>query len=483
MNSDGDSTGCVFQQDTEWGDSSHTTLSYNGGPNGSALVTFQHTYAAPDTYQISSTIVVQVQTGSCGGNSLSLQFTLPAPPPVTCQSAQTSIPAVQVPVKLPTNPLSLSYGPMPLSFPAGTTTGGSLCTMRSAASDMPVSIDVPKAVPITIASIGSTDTIEFHVAKNAAIGVPNCNFSALQALTSTGVTPPLSDFAGTDNCLLSPTFHANWDIVAKLTSQGLTVTTRSAATGKQVALYSTGPVTYYVDLDTMPNSPGPSATFNQTMQALESFIRTTLLQNIPVIDKIALFQATPDRSQVADPLGRLVGIGKETKVTHTFPGAGYAKAAGRSVAWILEPVPGTFNVTIRGKARSKYQADFTILELLGHGDNPIIKNISEKASLGAGGTAASKVPDVGQADVPVPQPHESHTRVAKKAKITFDLAHSVIPFGPGTVTWSFGDGAKANGTKVSHSYNRDGHFVPEVTVTNALGYSVTTQLHEVVVTG
>ena len=39
----------------------------------------------------------------------------------------------------------------------------------------------------------------------------------------------------------------------------------------------------YVDLDTMPNSPGSSATFTQTMQALESFIRTTLLQNIPVI--------------------------------------------------------------------------------------------------------------------------------------------------------------------------------------------------------
>ncbi|HET7017614.1 MAG TPA: PKD domain-containing protein, partial [Streptosporangiaceae bacterium] len=483
MNSAGDSTGCTFQQDTEWGDGSHTTLSYNGGKNGMALITFQHAYSAPGVYQISSTIVVQVQTGSCSGGTFSLQFTLPAPPDVSCQSAQFSTTPLQVPVNLPSNPLQLSYGPASLSFGAGKTSGGSLCTMPPAASVLPVDIDVPHATPVKIAEIDSTDSIEFHAANNAAIGVPNCNFSALQALASTAVTPPLSDFAGTNNCLLTPTFHASWDVVAKLSSPGFTVTARSAATGKQLTLFSTGPVTYYVDLDTMPNSPGSSATFTQTMQALESFVRTTLLQDIPVIDKIALFQVTPGRSQVTDPLGRLVGVGTDTKVTRSFPGAGYAKVGGRSIAWVLEPVPGTYHVTIRGTARSKFQADFTILELLGHGDNPIIKNIGQKASLGAGGTATSKVPEVGQADVPVPQPHESHTRIAKGQKVTFNLHHSVIGFIPAKVTWSFGDGSKASVSPATHTFKRAGHFVPEVTVTNALDYSVTVSLHVIDVTG
>jgi hypothetical protein len=482
MNSSGDTTGCTFQQDTEWGDGSHDTKSYNGGTNGAPLVTFQHTYSAPGVYQISWTIVVQVQTGSCRGDTFNLQFTLPAPPDVSCQSAQFSTTPLRVPVKLPSNPIQLDFGPAPLSFGAGKTSGGSLCTMPSTATAMPVDIAVPHATPVTIAEIDSTDSVEFHAASNAAIGVPNCDFSALQALTSTGVTPPFSDFAGTNNCLLTPTFHANWDVVAKLSSPGFTVTARSAATGKQLTIYSTGPVTYYVDLDTMPNSPGSSATFTQTMQALESFIRNTMLRNIPVIDKIALFQTTPDRSQVTDPLGRLVGVGTDTRVTRSFPGAGYAKVGGRSVAWVFEPVPGTYHVTIRGKANSKYQADFTILELLGHGGNPIISNISRKASLGRGGTATSKVPEAGQADVPVPQPHESHTRIAKGQKVTFNLHHSVIGFTPAKVTWSFGDGSKATVSPVTHTYKRAGHFVPEVTVTNALGYSVTVSLHVVDVT-
>ena len=485
MNSDHDTTGCNFQQDTEWGDGSNTILTYNGGPDGSTLVTFQHTYSTPGVYQISSTIVVEMQNASktCSGSTFSLQFTLPTPPAVSCQAAQTSIPAVQVPVHVRANAVQLSYGPMPLNFPAGATAGNSLCTMRSGPTVMPVDLNVPHTAAINIAEIDSTDTIEFHQASNAALGVPNCNFAALQALASTGVTPPVSDFTGTSNCLLTPTFHQSWDVVAKWTSPGITVTTHSAANGHQVTLYSTGPATYYVDLDTLPNFPGSGATFSQTMQAIESYIRTALLQNIPVIDKIALFQADHARSQVTDPLGRLVGVGIDTKVTRTFPGAGYANVGGRSIVWILEPVPGTFHATVRGKAKSKSQADFTVLQLLGHGANPIIKTISWKALLGGGGTATSKFTEAGQAIAPVPQAHESSTRAKKGQPVTFNLHHSVIAFIPAKVTWSFGDGTKVTVSPATHRYKKAGHFVPEVTVTNSLGYTATVALPEITVTG
>lgn len=484
MNSAGDSTGCTFQQDTEWGDGSDTKLTYGGGTNGTALVTFQHVYATPAVYQISSTIVVQAQgSNPCNGGNFSLQFTLPASPDVSCQAAQFSIPPVTVPVKLPTDSLGFGYGATPLTFAAGSTSGHALCTMKSTPTVMPVTLSVPKAAPITIAGLNGADTIEFHAASNAAIGVPNCNFSSLQALSSTDQTPPAADFAGTNDCLLSPTFRTSWDVIAKWTTPKLTVTARSSATGKQLTLYSSGPLTYYVDLDSMPNSPGPSATFTQTMQALETFIRSTLLQNVPVIDKIALFQATTDRSQVMDPLRRLVGVGKLAKVTRSFPDAGYAKAGGRSIAWVLEPVPGTYHATVRGKRGAKFQADFAVLQLLGHGFSPLIKSISWKASLGRGGTATSKFTEAGDAVAPVPQAHENHTRIAKGEKVSFNLHHSAIAFIPAKLAWSFGDGSKAHVSPVEHSYKRDGHFVPEVTVTNSLGYSVTVTLPVIDVTG
>ena len=138
---------------------------------------------------------------------------------------------------------------------------------------------------------------------------------------------------------------------------------------------------------------------------------------------------------------------------------------------------------MRGKAKSKSQADFTVLQLLGHGDNPIIKTISWKALPGGGGTATSKFTEAGQAIAPVPQAHESHTRAKKGQQVTFDLHHSVIAFIPAKVTWSFGDGTKVATSPAAHSYKRAGHFVPEVTITNSLGYSVTIALHEIVVTG
>ena len=52
------------------------------------------------------------------------------------------------------------------------------------------------------------------------LGVPNCDFAALQALAGTDVTPPVSDFTGTNNCLLTPTFHQSWDVVSEVDLAG-----------------------------------------------------------------------------------------------------------------------------------------------------------------------------------------------------------------------------------------------------------------------
>ena len=335
-----------------------------------------------------------------------------------------------------------------------------------------------------IAWIGaSTHTIEFHAASNAALGVPNCNFANL--LPGTHQHQPDAvrlGFRRRKQLPAQPEHPHQLGCRREMGVAGIHGNGPLMATGKQLTLYSTSPLTYYVDLDSMPNSPGSSATFTQTMQALDSFIRTTLLQNVPVIDKIALFQATTGRSQVADPLRRLVGVGADAKVTRSFP---TPATQSRRMLDRVDLRAGARHLSRhrQGQAPSKFQADFTVLQLLGHGFNPIIKTISWKALLGRGGAAASKFPEAGQAVAPVPQAHENHTRVGKGQQVAFNLHHSVVPFIPAKVAWSFGDGSKSTISPTVHRYKRAGHFVPEVTVTNSLGYSVTVQLHEIVVTG
>jgi hypothetical protein len=60
--------------------------------------------------------------------------------------------------------------------------------------------------------------------------------------------------------------------------------------------------------------------------------------------------------------------------------------------------------------------------------------------------------------------------------VRFTLKGSVIPFGPVTIVWWFGDHCHATGLTVAHRYPRKGSYAPTVTITNALGTKITLKL-------
>ena len=475
------STGCVFRQDTSWGDGSADTIKqYKGGAANVPLATFTHTYATPKTFQIGYTITVPVNPhNKCAAVSGGLQFTLVAPPSLPCQSSQVTVPATTPVLPASARGAGVTYGPVSLTFTPGPTGQGTQCTMLPVTSSMPVDLIIPGAPnPIPLGQTDMTATVSLVAANDVGTRIPLCDFGSLQAVTSSRITPPLTDFAHTNGCFLTPTYHANWDQVAKwIVPSGLVQMAYSQATGSDTAIYSTQPLTYYVDLDTLPLPQGFSG---DTMSALVDFIYSTLAQNLPVLDRIALIQAPSGHLLVTNPSGRRIGLDSNNRA-HAFDGAGYVEVGGRSIAWILEPVFGAYHVSLRATPGSKFSLDMADLQFLGHGTAPLVENFAWNGTLGASGSAANAFSVRGTALAPALLPRESATRVKRLTWISFTVAHSVIPLGIAKALWLFGDGTRAIGRQVAHRYRKPGRYTVTLTVTDAVGYTDTVKLPVIVV--
>src|SRR5215469_4247197 len=473
-------TGCVFSQNTTWGDGTpDTTMTYVGTPQGVPMATFTHAYAAPGNFTITYTIVVTDNpNGTCAGTTGQLDFTLSAPPALPCKSSQVTVPATTVPVSLADGPLSVTYGPMQLTFRPGVTGSGEQCGMQPAAGALPIDLEIPNVLtPIQLGESDATATIGLFAASSPTVSaIPNCDFSSLQALTNPLITPPLTDFAGTNNCLLTPTHHSSWDVIARWTVPGIVQMAHVQATNSDTAIYTTRPLTYYVDLDTMP----PPQQGQTTMSALVDFIYSTLTENLPAIDRIALIQGTSAHLLVTNPFGREIGLDRRNR-THSFAGVGYAEAGGRSIAWILEPVLGPYQVRARATPGSRFNVDVADLQFLGHGTAPLIENFTWTGTTGSSGIAEKVFRVHGTALAPVVTPHASNTTVTPLTAVRFTLTGSVIPLGTAHVLWQFGDGATAVGRPAVHKYQKAGRYLPTVTVTDGAGVTVTVKMPVIVV--
>jgi hypothetical protein len=250
------------------------------------------------------------------------------------------------------------------------------------------------------------------------------------------------------------------------------------AADSDTAIYSTQPLTYYVDLDTMPLPQGFSG---DTMSALVDFIYSTLAEDLPVLDRMALIQASAPHLLVTDPFGRAIWLDSKNRV-RAFDRAGYAHAGGRSIAWILEPVPGAYRVQVRGKPGSNFSVHMVDLQFLGHGNAPLAEDFAWHGRFGSSGVAAKRFSVHGTALWPELNPHESSTNVKPLTLVRFTLADSVIPLGVVGVRWRFGDGDSATGKGAAHRYRKPGRYTPTVTVTDVVGYTATARLPVIVVT-
>lgn len=372
-------------------------------------------------------------------------------------------------------PFSFSYGRLPLKFT--TVSGGpdSVCTAQSDTGALPVILNLRHLRSIVIGYSVASANLDFLAADDPRTKVPACNFRRLNSLNSTS-PPTTADFSHTSNCLLTGSSHSMGTVITRWSIPGFTE--YSPALGA-IPLYTTPPLTYYVDL-TQLSGLSPTASFHDIVQRAETFIHTTLIANLPMVDKLGLIQDPPANLLVTDPVGRTVGL--DGHKVRTFPGAGYARIGSRTIAWIIEPVPGTYHVAAHGKPGSRFHADFTVLQFLGHGKDPLRNNTPWHGTLSPRGTATRKFAAKGSSLRPLVKAHESRTRVRRHQVVRFSLAGSVIPFGkPKKVVWTFGDGKHATGTTVSHRYARAGRFTVTVTVTDALGTTVKVRLKRIVV--
>jgi hypothetical protein len=469
----GDTSSCTFTADVDWGDGATSSQTFSGGPDGSGLAAFDHKYSMDGIYSIAWSS--DVASGSCSSNSGTLQFTL-FPCPASSDRTHVTLPAVHAPVVLPKK-FSLSYGSLPLTFTLVSGGSSAVCAVRSDQGALPVIINIPEK-SIQVADSVTTATVDFIPADDPSADVPSCDFSLLDSLVSAVSPVKISDFADTDKCLLTGHSHGSGSIIARWSIPGFAE--YSPRLGFGIKVYSTPPLTYYVDLSALPGARQPSASFQEILQHVETLIHTTLIKNLPMVDKVGIVQDPPANLLVTDPLGRTVGIGSNHKL-HVFPGAGYVRIGNRSIAWILEPIPGAYHVTADGKPGSQFHTDFTVLQFLGHGAKPLKTNTQWHGTLSRNGTAARMFSAKGSSLQPVIRPHESRTRVRPGQKVRFSLAGSVIPFGPVTVIWMFGDGKHAVGRAVTHRFARAGRFRPDVIVINALGTKVTVLLARIIV--
>lgn len=83
LHSDGDTSACTFQESVDWGDGTTSVQAFAGGPDGTIVATFEHTYAGkPGTYPV--TLAGETTAGLCGAASATMHFTL------ACTTSYTS---------------------------------------------------------------------------------------------------------------------------------------------------------------------------------------------------------------------------------------------------------------------------------------------------------------------------------------------------------------------------------------------------------
>jgi hypothetical protein len=401
------------------------------------------------------------------------------PCPAVGNTNNVKLPELNVGTIKTGKPYVIDYAQLPLTFITGQPQGTALCTVGSTAPGaLSVSVQFGSVtIPVSTSTAGAF--LNFLPANDPSTNVPTCDFSLVDAVGGPAAVPNPSMFSTTNNCLLLASAHPAGGIIAQWHTPGFAVTSLGGVT-----VDVTRPLTYYLDLSTIPGlDMSASPDFTTILQDVETYVHVALVTNLPMIDKMVMFQDPPAHLTVTDPLGRAIGFSRDKSgysVTPGFPQAGYAEAGGRSVAWILEPVPGNYQVTASGPGRSAFNTDVSVLEFLGHGVNPVVQDTLWSGTLGRDGTASKTFTVAGSPVQPVLAPSmlvgkqvcDGRTTVTVGQPVSFTLGHSEIPMGLATATWSFGDGMTAPGDKAgsaTHAYTAAGTYTPSLTVTDSLG--------------
>jgi len=310
----------------------------------------------------------------------------PPPPPLPpCPSAGSmspvTLPQVNAPVKLRLKDYRVIYASIPLQF---TSNGGSIaaqCSVTSNLGSLPVlfqdtELGFDFGPPIQVATSQAVATVStFDQGGIDTSSIPQCNFSF---------------GSGANGCFINakPGGSAR---VAQWFTPGFNIT------GPAGFNTNTGPLTFYVNLDAL--NP-PTGDFNSFLQSIETFVHTTLINNLDGITSIAAFQDPPNNVLVTDPNGLRTGMLADGTIVNEIPGSLYHQSSDRNAVIIVQPAPGNYNTQVMGPVNNTFSLSLSFTALL---PNLSVPSVTESDFTGTVAASGNVFPFT----VPVPGPRGS----------------------------------------------------------------------------
>ena len=253
----------------------------------------------------------------------------------------------------------LSYDHLDLDFKVIRAAQGSRCTLRSNPGVLNVLVDFSHDVhgERQVGTSTSVATLDFLA--GAPKGVKQCNFG--------GAGPDV-----TNNCYLTSPPRAGEHAI-RWSIPGFTydVWINCPITVCHPKTTRTPPKTFYVTAEGLPNGKGANVYW--LTQAAETHIHEALIDVLPAVSRVAMFQDPPAEILVETDAGAQVGatFGGGPAVADV-PGSAYYSTALATTAFLIDPVDGNYMVELSGPPGSQFSLDMQLFDFTTRGLNPTV---------------------------------------------------------------------------------------------------------------
>lgn len=246
------------------------------------------------------------------------------------QPVATAFPKIDVPVRIPGKPYSLSYGELNLSWSSVSSAGGAQCSMQSTSGALPLILNLPLVGPRIVGYSVTTARLDF---------------------LGNGAHPPVCDWKKvTRNCSL----NGDGPLMVRWSTPGF----KEQVDGRTV--YDSGPMTYYLRV----NSGDVAA----ELPAAELYIHETLIAHLPMVMPLALVQEPPADLWVRDADGRVTGRTLGGRVLDQIPNSEYfTNGHGYAAVLLLTPGLQRYTAAAIGPAGGAYSLSISSVSPSGIG--------------------------------------------------------------------------------------------------------------------
>jgi hypothetical protein len=261
----------------------------------------------------------------------------------SCEPGSTilnvGLPSVTVPVTSSlkkAGSFQVVYGGLGLNFTVLAPSGNSICAAQSNVGSLNVSMQLGG---VSVLQAQSTTSATLTVFPPATLGpLSTCNFGSGITITS--------------GCILNGSFDSNADYVEWF-SNGFTTT----ILGSSPKALSTGPLSFWVDADTLGLSPANSS-MDAIVRGVEAYIHVQLINNLPLITPYAVIQDPGAvTGLVVNKDGLTIGVLPSGIQTDDIPGSSYLPSQTNPAVALPSFDPGSYEIVLSGLTSGSYQVD------------------------------------------------------------------------------------------------------------------------------